>query len=161
MKRGDAVKRNDLGPALLWIALGLFVLVKSIALDLGRLESPGPGMFPFLVGMILIFCTFPVLLGAILSAKTESVRPVESLWRGIDFTKIIIVLASLAVYALVLERIGYLLSAFLVLIVLFRTVGSRKWSSSILIALLTTILSYLFFAVLLGVELPEKFVRIF
>lgn len=153
------MKRKDLGPALLWIALGLFVSVKSLSLDLGRPETPGPGMFPFLVGITLIFCTLPIFLSAILSAKNKTVQAEESVWREIDFTKIIIVVASMAIYALILEKIGYLLSAFLVLLVLFRSIGSRKWSSSILIALLTTILTYLFFSVLLGVELPEKFVR--
>ena len=108
---------------------------------------------------ILVIDDQPIFLSAILSAKNKTVQAEESVWREIDFTKIIIVVASMAIYALILEKIGYLLSAFLVLLVLFRSIGSRKWSSSILIALLTTILTYLFFSVLLGVELPEKFVR--
>lgn len=153
------MKKNDLIPALFWLALGAFVSVRSLSLDLGVLESPGPGMFPFLTGIALILCSLPIVVVSVTSGKKEMAPSKESAWRGIDFRKVGMVVASLAIYAVVLEKIGYFLSAFLVLIILFRSIGSKKWSSSVIIAFLTTLMAYFLFAVLLGVELPAKLVR--
>jgi putative tricarboxylic transport membrane protein len=153
------VKKSDLIPALFWLALGAFVSFKSLGLDLGVLESPGPGMFPFLIGITLILCSLPIVVVSVTSGKEEMAPSKESVWRGINFSKVGMVVASLAIYAVVLEKIGYFLSAFLVLIILFRSIGSKKWSSSVIIAFLTTVMAYFLFAVLLGVELPAKLVR--
>lgn len=153
------MKKSDLIPALFWLALGAFVSIRSLGLDLGLLESPGPGMLPFLVGIALILCSLPIVVVSVTSGKKQIAPSRESTWRGVNFSKIGMVVVSLAIYAVVLEKIGYFLSAFLVLIILFRSIGSKKWSSSVIIALLTTVMAYFLFAVLLGVELPAKLVR--
>lgn len=153
------MKKSDLIPSLFWLALGAFVSIGSLGLELGVPESPGPGMFPFLIGIALILCSLLIVVVSVTSEKKQMAPSSESAWRDVNFIKIGLVVVSLAIYAVVLEKIGYFLSAFLVLIILFRSIGSKKWSSSVIIAFLTTVMAYFLFAVLLGVELPAKLVR--
>lgn len=152
------MKRSDMIPALCWVGAGVGVGIHAWSLGLGRLSNPGPGMMPFLLGLILVLCALPVLLGAFFWAE-PSKPGTESMWSGIRFRKIIIVLGSLSAYAFILEKIGYVLAGFLVLVALFKTVDSQKWTSVLLMSTITIFLTYILFAVILEVELPPGLLR--
>jgi hypothetical protein len=67
------------------------------------------------------------------------------------------VLASLFVYPLLLERLGYLITTLLVLIILFRSMNNR-WSSVLLASVLTVLVSYLLFTYL-GIRFPKGILK--
>ena len=154
------VKRSDSILALFWIALGIFIAAESCTLKLGKLQSPGSGLMPFLLGIILVLCSLPILVQSLLMVKEEVKQGGEGVWSGIDYKKITIVLASLTAYSLFLEKIGYLVSAFFVLLILFRSIESQKWSLVLILSIITVFVTYLFFGVILKVELPSGPIRI-
>jgi putative tricarboxylic transport membrane protein len=139
------MSKRDFIIALFWILLGALVVTESVRLGIGALDNPGPGLFPFLVGIALICCALTIFIGSLLAFKEDRTSSGQSQWRGIDFRKLSLVVLSLLAYALVLEKAGYLLSAFAILLFLFRYMGARKWSSSLLLAFSTTVLTYLLF----------------
>jgi putative tricarboxylic transport membrane protein len=63
-------------------------------------------------------------------------------------------LASLVGFALVLERLGFLLSTFLLMVLLLRAIEAPKWSKVFVVALSTALIAYFLFAWLLGIPLP-------
>jgi putative tricarboxylic transport membrane protein len=63
-------------------------------------------------------------------------------------------LAALAGFALVLERLGFLLTTFLLMVLLLRAIEAQRWPKVIVVALATALISYAIFAWLLGVPLP-------
>src|SRR6185295_15102615 len=63
-------------------------------------------------------------------------------------------LTTLVGFALVLEWLGFLLSTFLLMVLLLRAIEAPKWSKVIVVALATAALSYGLFGWLLGVPLP-------
>lgn len=65
------------------------------------------------------------------------------------------VVASLLAYIFVLEKLGFLVTTFLFLIVTLLGFKPRKFVSSLLVAFFTVVISYLVFSVWLKVQLPK------
>jgi putative tricarboxylic transport membrane protein len=84
----------------------------------------------------------------------------ESIWSGIQFRKLIIVVASLLGYWLFLEKIGFILTTFLLLLILFKTVDAQRWRSVFTASVLTVVAIYIIFVIVLRVELPSGLWRI-
>jgi putative tricarboxylic transport membrane protein len=154
------VKRNDVIPAMVWMGLGIALAIGSYKLKLGSLHTPGPGLMPFLLGIALSLCSFPVLVRSLQMIMRRPKQRSESIWAGINFKKLILVVASLIGYAVVLEGFGYVVTAFLVLVILFKTVESQRWTTVLVLSVLTVISTYLLFVFILSVQLPSGFLRI-
>lgn len=69
------------------------------------------------------------------------------------------VLVSLVVYSALFERLGFLFSTFLFLVLLFRGISSQKWATSLIAAAGVSLLSYLIFDTWLMAQLPKGFLR--
>lgn len=131
-------------PIIFWIGLSIFMMVLSIRLGLGRFHNPGPGLLPFLLGLLLILISFYLLLSSIVK-KEDRDKKMEERQSQINFVKIGLVSASLFVYAFILNRLGYLIATFLLLTILFRSVGLKRWSSLLIISALTVLVTYFVF----------------
>ena len=127
-----------------WIGLSLFATVLSYKLGLGRLQSPGPGLMPFILGILLLIVSLYLLIVSFPKRTAKQEASKEKSDRT-DFVKLGFVLLSLLVYALLLETLGYLIGTFLLLIVLFRSAGSNRWRSVIIASALTSLLTYFVF----------------
>ena len=56
---------------LFWMALGIFVAAYSYWLGLGKLLDPGPGLFPFLLGLAVLLLGVYKLTKEFPSAKKD------------------------------------------------------------------------------------------
>jgi putative tricarboxylic transport membrane protein len=122
----------------------------SYKLGFGGLENPGPGVFPFFTGVLLFLTSIYFLINSIfgIDGRVETEKHGQK-----SFGKICFVLAPFFLYVLLLEVLGYMVSSFLFLVILFHTMGSR-WKYTLFISLLTTLLTYFLFNYL-GVTFPE------
>jgi len=110
---------------------------------------------PFLVGLFLLLISLYALVRLLLE---RSDREGTSAREGnvIHFRKTGLVLLLLIAYALLLEKIGYLITAFLILVFLFRSAGSKGWRFVLIISGVTTLVTYFFFTYL-GLRFPAGF----
>ena len=145
---------------MVWMGLGIVLAIGSYELKLGSMHTPGPGLMPFLLGIALSLCSLPVLVRSLQMIMRRSQQRSESIWAGINFRKLIVVVASLIGYAVVLEGFGYVVTAFLLLVILFKTVDSQRWTTVLVLSVLTVISTYFLFVVVLNVQLPPGFLRI-
>jgi len=127
----------------------------SWSVELGTLSSPGAGFFPFMAAVLLgVLSSIFVIIGAFRKArKTNSENVYERFWLKRPFVVFIV----LILYALLLNKIGYLMSTFILFCFLFNVVPSRKrkWWLIIPGSLVTALASYLAFDKLLLVLLPR------
>jgi len=147
------IGKKDLIPATVWIILGILMIIGSYELDLGKLQTPGPGMFPFLLGVILILVSLPILISALKDIRRSRKKKVN-IWGGVDFLKMGAIVAVLLAYGLLLERVGFSVTAFLCLFFLFKVVGSETLSKALVLSSVTVIASYLLFIIALKVYMP-------
>ena len=151
------MKENDWIPGLVWMLLGLGVSFRSLHLKLGSFASPGPGLMPFLLGVALISCSLFVLSKSLLLTLGKRKGKQQSIWADVNLKKVMIVVACLLGYSLILERVGFALASFFILTILFKTVGSQKWTSVLIASIFAVVMSYVLFIVILNVELPPGF----
>lgn len=154
------MKKIDLIPAIFWMGLGIAVAVSSYGLRLGTLANPGPGLMPFLLGIMLSLCSLPIFVRSFLAIIRDQKSEDESVWSGIQFKKLIIIVASLLGCWMFLEKIGFVLTTFLLLLILFKTMGSQKWRSVLVASILTVLVVYIVFVIVLRVGLPAGVWRI-
>jgi putative tricarboxylic transport membrane protein len=143
------VKRADLAAAGVWLAIGVFVVHAGRELGLGVLRDPGPGFLLFWVGLTILALTTVVLVTTLRAAS-----PAGAGRLGAGHARLLLVLGALVAYAWLLERLGFLLTATLVLIFLFKAVEPQRWSVAIAGGVLSTLAAWVVFRLWLGAQLP-------
>jgi hypothetical protein len=140
-----------------YVGLALVVLSAGIAwhavnLGLGVLRSPGPGFVFFWTSIFL-----GVLALRMMSKGLRSRGAAVPLWRGLAWGKVVGVTLALVAYAMVLERLGYLITTGLFAAYLFALLadGRRKWWAIVAGAIATALITYLIFGRAFSVQMPK------
>ena len=150
------MKNPDQYSGIFWILLGGTITISSFFYGVGSFSTPGPGFITFLAGSIL---TLLSLILFIFSTRSkgggESLR---SLWEGRQTGKAFYILGLLAAYMFLRTPLGFLLSTFPLLILLFRVQGKYSLRKVIFLSAAATVSSIIVFDVWLGVQLPRGFI---
>ena len=122
---------------------------------LGRFHTPGPGLIPFLLGLLLFLISFYLLMLSFIKrgGGDNVARGMKEDQNQISKRKVSFVLASLVAYALLLERLGYVITTLLTMLFLFWSIGVKRWRSILLATGLTVLVTYFLFTYL-GVRFP-------
>ena len=152
------MKNKDFFSSLFWLLIGARVCYGGYDLELGTLHDPGSGFMFFWVGVIMIGLSLAILV----KAMRGKAHPGEmrSLWANVRWKKIVAVLAVLFLYAYFFNVLGFILSAALLLIFLFKAVEPQRWSVAILGAILSSVTAYVVFQLCLGSQFPRGFLGI-
>jgi putative tricarboxylic transport membrane protein len=143
---------NDQISSAAWFFIGLLILIFSIPYGLGEVHSPGTGFMPFYTGVTM--CVFSVFIFIEATRARRDGLRWENPLKGTLWEKPIIALAALVAYALLMDRLGFLLATALLIGFLLRGIHPQKWIVVILGAILTSIIMYLVFQVWLKTQLP-------
>ncbi len=147
---------KDCGASLIFFAAGIYGLIFSIGLPLGRWREPGPGVFPLSLSILL--CLSGILWFIYGMKKEKGGKKEERIdWRGIAVRLVtpIKILGITLAFILSLEKLGYLAGSFLYMFVLFLGVSRyRLWIAAGL-ALIAGVGSWYFFQKMLAIQLPR------
>jgi putative tricarboxylic transport membrane protein len=148
------IKNPDLVSGIFWGILGLLFSIWSFTYQLWSLNQPGPGLFPLLLGILLIFLSFLLLLSQVKKhlPNKEKTLPfsMPGGWKKVVYTIIVLLFAIF-----LFEKIGYLLTFFLLMISLGLGEKLQSWKVTLLVALFSALGVYLIFVLLLKQELPR------
>jgi putative tricarboxylic transport membrane protein len=144
------VRRRELAAAAVLLAFGLFALTQARGLRFGTIVAPGPGFFPLSLAAALCLASIGLLVRALRASPSDA--PASS--GGVRRFAVAGTLGSLLVYALVLERLGFLLATFALLVFFFKALQRQSWLVVVSGSLATSLLTYLVFKMWLGVNLP-------
>ena len=141
--------------------LALVLLALAAAMAVGALSFPpmpgqafGPKLFPNIVAAGFVVCAFALIMRAV-KAKTLVISIVRPEWwnepgrRG----NLAILLGSIVAYTLLVERAGYVLTTFALLVLLMKRLGA-SWHATLFASFLGTASTYIMFAYWLRVPLP-------
>jgi putative tricarboxylic transport membrane protein len=125
---------------------------KLPSLEIG--DPLGPKAFPRLLGILLVITAIILLVEMIRGRKVVQ-SDVPS--RGVSTIGSSMVVAAVVVwtflYFLVFELLGYVVATAIYLLVLMAYFHRHKWTSNVVTAVLFSLISYLMFTKLLGVNL--------
>jgi putative tricarboxylic transport membrane protein len=146
---------KERGGGLIFLAVGIYGLIFSIQLRLGRWNEPGPGVFP--LGLSILLCIFGIswfIQGKGKGKKKETVSLGEFVRKFITPLQII---GLTAAFILTLELFGYLLTSTLYIFVLLLWVSRYRLWTAFVLAIAFGAGTCLFFERLLATSLPRGF----
>jgi len=145
-------KHKDLIGGLFWLGVGILLSLWATRYSIGSLTLPGPGSLPLVLGLILILLSIIVIARGILSSRVtggDSPSFLLTGWKKGVYTVVILLLG-----AFFFERLGYLLTFFLLIVFLMRGAGAQSWKRTVLVAICSALGVYLVFVRLLEQPLP-------
>jgi putative tricarboxylic transport membrane protein len=143
--------RSNLAVAAALLALAGYVFVAAGAMPFGTIRVPQTAFFPKTLAILLLLLSLVLLAETVAGTKAQRDRDhiAADGWVRIGTT-----LAALAVFVFLLEPLGFIATAFLLMLALLRAIESHGWGKIVSVALITSLVSYALFAWLLGIPLP-------
>jgi len=143
------VTGRDRAAAAVLLAFGLIALEEARKLRFGSIVRPGPGFFPVVLAAAFSVVCLALLIRALRARGTDPAPVARLRWRKMAAT-----IAALFVYAVVLERIGFVAATFALLLFFFKALERQRWRTAVAGSLVTACLTYVVFKVWLNVQLP-------
>jgi len=148
------MKTIDTLSSLFLILIGLVFCLSSFTIGIGRINAPGPGLIPLGTGGLLILFSLGTIFEIHSNMKLEGKT---SLISGRRWRIVLTVLISLFLYALVLDILGFIITTFLTMAVLFKISEKQSWKLALGASALTTAFTYFLFDYLLRCSFPRGF----
>lgn len=146
------MKRTETLANILWVGLGCSMCLGSITLGLGTPGDPQSGFLPFGTGILL------VVLGCVQFARLRAEKGTgqhrTAVWTGATWRRPAAVVVALALYALFLPHLGYLIATAAVMLSLFTLYNRRHAVLAFGGSIIISVLTYFVFHGLLRVQLP-------
>jgi len=146
------MNRKHVISGVFWLAVSIFVAVMAIDLGLGTFSRPGSGFIFFWSSVGLGSLSVIQIIKSVLRKGGET-SLMES-WKSLKWGNVVLAIVVLFLYAFILMKLGFALSTFVLMVVLFG-IGRSSYRVVIVSALITTILSLVIFRYFLEVHLPK------
>ena len=133
------------------LLFGVGYLGMSFQLPFGRLAQPGAGLFPVIVGVVMVFASLTTMWEG---WQLEKAKQIE-FSAGADRERLLSLIGLLFGYFLSLTWLGYIASTTLFCILLMRMLSNLGWPRIVAYSLVMTLALYVVFVLLLKVPMPR------
>ena len=142
--------------SLFWLLFSVVVAREAFRLPMGQMRDPGAGFFPLLIALLTFVLALIALVQA-LRQKGENKDGGQASPSAEPFRwwNLVIIVAALGAYALTLQTIGFMVNTFCFMLLLVKVIEPQSWAKSLIAALITAVVSELFFNVLLQAQIPK------
>lgn len=155
---GRAVSPLWLG--VLFLLFGVGYLIKATSYPIGTLANAGPGLFPVMVGAVLVIGATGMVAKAGLARKLKN--PIgtlteSSLRRSLskkERQRLLISAALLTSSVFVLTRLGFVVTTALLAAGVMLLVGEKRWPVVVLTSLCLSFGAFVLFRIVLQIQLP-------
>jgi hypothetical protein len=144
---------RDFWSGVLFIVTGTLFMVLSRQYQLGTAAKMGPGYFPTILGGLMAALGVMIVLGAM--ARRAQQLKIDR----VDFKAILLVLVAVAVYALTLPKLGFIVALFLLIGISSIASHEFSWKTTVISSVVLLIFSWLVFVK--GLELQFPFLPTF
>ena len=156
--------RKKIASSLVLILFGVGFLFYSAKYSMDTWANPGPGVFPLMVGAVLVTLAALQLLQGVRKSKTKEMKENDE-GRGISIreflrrnkgeVKPLLMIAVFIVYLLMVKWVGFFISNFLFVIISSRLIGARDWGRPIALSAGVNFFCYFLFEIWLKLSFPR------
>lgn len=139
--------------ALVLLLIGVYLSIESKSMGYSEFGSPGPGFFPFWVGLFLAIASFFWFLAELKESVDDQVEQ-DLDPKGIY--RVARLLGAMFALALFFEPLGYNISILVFMLFLTSTMGKGRVTTNVIVSLMSSFGVYLFFEKMLDVPLPNS-----
>ena len=141
--------QKDFWSGLMFVAVGLGFAWGATNYSFGTSARPGPGYFPFGLGVLMAIMGAFVWFGSI-TVETEDGDPIGS----IAWKPLIIITLSVVLFGFILPRLGMIISLPLLIIVASLAGDEFHWKDAVISVVVLTLGSWLIFIKGLSLVIP-------
>jgi hypothetical protein len=141
--------QRDFAAGLMFAAIGVGFAVGALNYTFGNSARPGPGFFPFGLGVMLAVFGLMVLFKAI-TVESDDGEPIGS----IAWKPLLVILGAVVLFGFTLPRLGMVVALPLLVIVSSLASDEFSWLPSIASSALLTLLCWAVFVKGLGLTIP-------
>ncbi len=150
------MKRSDLVASIILAAVGIGIIAESISMPYfgNRLDSPGS--LPFVLGVIIFFCSISIGINAISNPDGEGEISTSKLpkWSDPQGRKVYAMVVLTVSYVILIRHFHFLYTTIVFLPITFFALGIRNIMKLVALSVIPTIIVYLVFTRLFRVILP-------
>jgi uncharacterized membrane protein AbrB (regulator of aidB expression) len=154
------VKRDEAIVGVIIFLFGLITTVLSLKMPIGTFRMAGTGMFPLILGILLIVLSAIFVLKIFIQGKERQVKKEISIESSESRRTLILFLGTMVLVTLFFNKLGYPLSALLLMLALLRVVGVKRWTLTLPLSLMTAVACYFLFVQWLQIPLPKGWIGI-
>ncbi len=154
---------NKVIDSIIILCFGCFYLLYNTTYPIDQLNNPGPGIFPFVVGSILVILVIYQLIKTL--KEPPSKRKLKDSFFNFKFIKGLLTEGQkpkpfflgigLALYIFIIKWIGFYISTFFFVIFSSRLMGAEDLKKPTVLAMGINIFCYLLFNVILKLSFPR------
>jgi drug/metabolite transporter (DMT)-like permease len=141
--------QKDFVSGIALITVGVIFTIGATNYNFGSSIRPGPGYFPFGLGIILAILGLIILFGAFTTKRQDGDPIGEIPWRAL-----ICIAGALAFFGYFLPRLGFLISFPIMIVITSAGSSEFTWKDALLNAFILTALSYAIFIYGLQLTIP-------
>jgi putative tricarboxylic transport membrane protein len=131
--------------------LGIIYLAATFRYPLGTARQPGPGLYPLIVGGLLLLSSSATAW----QIRSMATRDIE--WpQGAGRWRTGAILLAIFAYIVLLPDFGHPIASALTIFISLQALGGLRWPTKILLAVFLGVASFYLFNNLLGVPLPGR-----
>ena len=153
------MKKDEIIAGVVIFLFGAVTTFLSLSMPIGTFRKSGTGMFPLILGILLMFLSGLFLLRLFL--KTRAI-PEKSSAGGIPASskQLLLFFGTMVLVTLLFNRLGYPLSSFLLMLALLRILGVKRWKINLPISFVAAAVCYFLFVQWLKIPLPKGWIGI-
>jgi putative tricarboxylic transport membrane protein len=139
-----------------WILFGIGICIQSIRLQLWNPAGPGSGFIPFLAGLLIGIIGLLLFLSE--RSKGSEKEEAGKFWENsIARNRVFYLLASLCLMAILMQKLGFLLTSVFITVFMIRAIEPRRWITLIAVSVGSCLSIYFLFKSLMQINLPKGF----
>lgn len=153
MNRNNENKKSKDISLIFFIVLSIAICLESYNLGIGSFMDPKSGLFPLISGLLMgIFSVIKLIINLFSEEKNYGPEAARYLKR------ISLLAISLLAYAVLMTKLGFVISTFLLIVFLLKVIESKPLYIVLSLAVAVTGFIYLIFKTWLGIPLPVGFI---
>jgi|YelNatPaOPRAMG01_1025707.scaffolds.fasta_scaffold93401_2 hypothetical protein len=146
--------KDEIFVGIIIFLFGAFTAFFSLKMPIGTFRMPGTGMFPLLLGILLMVLSSIFILKIFLQSKKILGKSLTSEIQGFPI-RLIFFFGTMVFATAFLNKLGYPLISFLLMIALLKTLGNKNWGFIFILSMITAVISYFLFVQWLKIPLPK------
>ena len=153
-ERGSAMNKSKPFPLeltfdLILAVLGIIIVFASLKYGFGTFRTPGPGLFPFFIGLSLLIFGLALLI-------SEFRTPLRSVSLSMeDFKTFLLMIFAFCMWILVMPFFGYVVVTVLVAYGICKIMNLEGWWKPLSVSVGTALFIYFLFDYCLYIDLPK------
>ena len=146
------VEKLDKYSSLFWLFLAIIISFHSYRLGIGSVNDPGPGFIFFYSGIFISILSVIVFARSFVKVQDFGAGKI---FENVHWLKVILAFTYILMFAIFLERLGFIITTFLLIALLLRTIESKSLFTTIFVGLAASFVTYGLFELWLHVRLPK------